>query len=281
MNGYLEKLEASARAVGHLLCLGLDPDPHRIEALLGRGGTAGAEQFLNELLETLEAGGAFPAALKPNLAYFEQYGSAGLALLERLLGRWRGRCPLILDGKRGDIGPSSLAYARALFEVWGADAVTVSPWMGRDSLEPFLERCGPRGVYVLVRTSNPGWADLQGLPCGQEPVWQVLARRLRQERRPGLGAVVGATGPEDLARASRLLEDMPLLVPGVGRQGGRGDQVLAALGAPLARHRVNVSSAILYAGEGRSVDWRQAALEAARRFARELALAGDSPGPNP
>ncbi len=248
---YLEKL---ARAES-LLCLGLDPDPAR----MGAGETP--ESFLNRLLEGLEEAGELPSTLKPNLAYFEQYGSRGLGMLERLLERWRSKALIILDAKRGDIGPSSQAYARALFDVWGADAVTVSPWMGRDSLEPFLERCPERGVYVLLRTSNPGAADLQ-LAQG---TWRRLATLLTADWfRPGLGAVMGATGPEELAElVGGAPPNFPLLIPGVGSQGGDAASVLQALGDSAPIHRVNVSSGILYAPEG--------ALEATRRYAASLA----------
>ncbi len=247
---YLDKL----RRAKSLLCLGLDPDPAR----MGAGETP--ESFLNRLLDSLEEAGALPSTLKPNLAYFEQYGSKGLAMLERLLERWRSKALIILDAKRGDIGPSSAAYARALFDVWGADAVTVSPWMGRDSLEPFLERCPERGVYVLLRTSNPGAADLQ-LAQG---AWRRLAALLTGEWfRPGLGAVMGATGPEELAEFVGRAPNFPLLIPGVGAQGGDAASVLEALGDSAPIHRVNVSSGILYASEG--------ALEATRRYAASLA----------
>ncbi len=218
---YLEKLARTDT----LLCLGLDPVPEKVGP--------DPEGFLNQLLEKLEATGRWPGALKPNLAYFEQYGSKGLQMLERLLERWASKSLVILDAKRGDIGPSSKAYARALFDTWGADAVTVSPWMGWDSLEPFLDYCPKKGVYVLLRTSNPGAKDLQ------DHVWERLAQQMAEHKRPGMGAVVGATRPEDLQTALQL--EIPLLIPGVGTQGGDIPQNLASV------HRVNVSSGILYA----------------------------------
>lgn len=272
MTPYLDRLRAAAEASGTLLCLGLDPVPERIARVDPGAPAEAAGRFLEGILAALEEAGVFPAALKPNLACFEQYGRPGLALLERLLSRWRERVPVILDAKRGDIGRSSAAYARACFDIWGADAVTLSPWMGRDSLEPFLERCPERGAYLLLLTSNPGSEDLQRLPAGDgRPLWRHLAERLAGDwHRPGVGAVVGATHPGELAEVAALREDLPLLVPGVGAQGGCAGEVAAALGAaPL--HRVNVSSAVLYAFEAGG-DYRQAAVAAARRFAGELAL---------
>lgn len=246
---YLERL----RQAGNLLCLGLDPDPRRIPEGVS------PLWFLHDLLERLEQAGALPSTLKPNLAYFEQFGSRGLQMLEHLLDRWRSKALIILDAKRGDIGPSSQAYARAVFDVWGADAVTVSPWMGRDSLEPFLERCPEKGVYVLLRTSNPGARDLQ-LADG---AWRRLADLLTGEwYRPGLGAVMGATGASELAEFAARQAELPLLIPGVGTQGGAAAEVMEALGASAPIHRVNVSSGILYAPEG--------PLEATRRYAESL-----------
>ena len=232
-------------------------------------------RFLDEILSALEDAGLQPAALKPNLAYFEQFGSAGLVWLEELLERYRGRAPIILDAKRGDIGPSSAAYARALFETWGADAVTVNPWMGRDSVEPFLAAKG--GVYLLIRTSNPGSAEIQTLPTADgTPVWEVLLGKiLAGWYRPGVGGVVGATQPEALARLTRLLGtvDFPLLIPGVGSQGGDARQVLERLPGRKELHRVNVSSSILYAFEKTSgLSPADAAVDAFRGYAEQLKL---------
>jgi orotidine-5'-phosphate decarboxylase len=227
---YLELLRRRSQEVGHILCLGIDPDLSRLKLSLAEW-----EDYVNDLLERLPA-----AAIKPNGAYFEALGSAGWAWLERLMQRWRGQVPMILDVKRGDIGPSSAAYARSAFEVLGADAVTVNPWMGKDSVQPFA-RYGPeRGHYILVRTSNPGHADLQ------PSHWRDL---LQTPYFAGAGAVVGATDIEDLRWCARHAPaDCPLLIPGVGSQGGEAAKVLAALVRPEI-HRVNVSSKILYAYE--------------------------------
>ncbi|MCA9796674.1 MAG: orotidine-5'-phosphate decarboxylase [Candidatus Eremiobacteraeota bacterium] len=257
---YLERLEQSARTSGNLLCLGLDPVPERIEPL-----GLDIETFLGRILERLEADGCLPSTLKPNLAYFEQFGSKGWAILERLLESWAPKCLIIADAKRGDIGRSSEAYARAMFEHLGADAVTVSPWMGADSIAPFLDRAPQRGTYLLVRTSNPGHADLQAA-C-----WQSLATRVREWK---AGAVVGATSVQDLSRAIELLgPEVPLLIPGVGTQGGEASEVMQALGQEPWRHRVNVSSAILYAFEqSPGLDFAEAAAQAARHYAAALNL---------
>lgn len=266
---YVERLEHSARAAGHLLCLGIDPDLKRLPLSLSAW-----EQHVDDLLTALADEGLRPAALKPNSAYFEAQGAAGFAWLERLVQRHRELCPIILDAKRGDIGPSSQAYATAAFERIGADAITVSPWMGKDSLAPFTAYNPQRGVYALVRTSNPGTRDLQQLPSGPEPLWQRLFRELPTwSPHSGLGAVVGATGPEDLHWVCSLAP-VPLLIPGVGAQGGDAATVMASLrtGRP-EWHRVNVSSKVLYAHEDYpDLKPRQASLRAFRKFSAELRL---------
>ena len=256
---YQDLLRASAQKAGHILCLGIDPDLDRLQLTL-----AGWEEYINQLLESVQ-----PAAIKPNAAYFEVYGCEGWAWLERLCGRWRGKLPIILDVKRGDIGPSSQAYARSAFERLEVDACTVNPWMGRDSIQPFASYAPERGFYALVRTSNPGHADLQKSSVDGRELWQKLLVELPGWF-PGAGMVVGATGPADLAfTCDHLAPNCPLLIPGVGSQGGRADQVLEQLKrTELALHRVNVSSKILYARE----DFPELSpLEAARRAFAEYA----------
>jgi orotidine-5'-phosphate decarboxylase len=260
---YALRLREAAARVGHILCLGLDPDLQRLPWSLERW-----EAHLEALLDQVQ-----PAAIKPNAAYFEVYGSAGWSWLERLIARQRGRCPIILDAKRGDIGPSSRAYARSAFETLGADAITVSPWMGRDSLAPFLEYAPERGAYALVRTSNPGTADLQQQVGPEGPLWQSLYRRLPDWCPDGLGAVVGATGPEDLQWICAQPE-VPLLIPGVGAQGGEAGLVMGALRSrEVGLHRVNVSSKILFACEDYpELEPLEASLKAFADYAQQLAL---------
>lgn len=235
---YAQLLRARAREVGHLLCLGIDPDLERLPLSMTQW-----ETYVEELLEAVQ-----PAAIKPNGAYFEALGSAGWAWLERLIARHNQHLPIILDVKRGDIGPSSRAYARSAFDHLRAHAVTVNPWMGRDSLQPFANYLPEKGMYVLVRTSNPGHQDLQKQLVQGHPLWQEL---LQRPWFPGSGAVVGATDVADLRWVCQNLpSDCPLLIPGVGTQGGEAGAVMQALREGQAElHRVNVSSKILYARE--------------------------------
>lgn len=261
---FLEKLKTGAERVGNILCLGLDPVPERVARAVGSPELGAAEDFLESILSALQDAGLLPSALKPNLAYFEQYGPEGLGLLTRLIERWSEHCLIICDAKRGDIGRSSLAYARTFFEYYKADALTVSPWMGKDSLEPFLDYGPQHGTYALLRTSNPGHGDIQAA------VWERLAVDFKDWGGPHLGAVVGATSVADLGRALELLGSRPLLIPGVGTQGGSAKDVLACLraaGDPWM-HRVNVSSGILYAEP--NGDYLSGAVRATEKFASQL-----------
>jgi orotidine-5'-phosphate decarboxylase len=233
---YLERLGARSRAAGTVLCLGLDPDPATIPDRFAKG-VAGLERFA-ELV--LEAALPFAAAVKPNLAFFEAFGSAGIAALERLRATIPADIPVIADAKRGDIGSTAARQAVALFDVLGADAVTVSPYLGQEAIRPLLER-EDRFAYVLCRTSNPGAGEVQDLRVlaggdragdaatgdASEPLHERVAR-LATRWGPGgtVGLVVGATAPEELATIRRVAPGLPFLVPGVGAQGGAIEPVL-------------------------------------------------------
>jgi orotidine 5'-phosphate decarboxylase subfamily 2 len=229
---YLERLAARSAAAGTVLCLGIDPDPAALPA--GFPPTlAGIERFARLILEA-----ALPAAaaVKPNLAFFEAYGSAGLAALERLRGLVPPDVPVVADAKRGDIGSTAARQAAALFDALGADAVTVNPYLGEEAVAPLLER-GDRFAYVLCRTSNPGAGELQGLLVAAddvtgapaEPLWARVARRATTWGPGGtVGLVVGATAPGELAAVRAIAPGLAFLVPGVGAQGGEIGPVLAA-----------------------------------------------------
>jgi orotidine-5'-phosphate decarboxylase len=227
---YLERLATRSAAVGSVLCLGLDPDV----AALPDGFShdlAGLERFATLILEA-----AVPtaAAVKPNLAFFESHGSAGVAALERLRGRIPADVPLVLDAKRGDIGSTSAHHAIALFDRLGADAVTVNPYTGGEALAPLLDRVG-RFAYVLCRTSNPGAGEFQGLmvvgdpssDAPAEPLYLRVARTVVGWGPGGtVGLVVGATAPAEMHAVRAVAPGLAFLVPGVGAQGGEIEPVL-------------------------------------------------------
>lgn len=272
--GFAALLERRVRRTGTLLCLGLDPDP----AAFPRGLTSdvrGAEAFTRLVLDA-----ALPhaAAVKANLAFFEAFGSAGLAALERLRASLPADVPFIADAKRGDIGSTAARHAAALYDGLGAHAVTVAPYVGATALAPLLERSG-RCVYVLCRTSNPGAGELQDLPVGPDTAsgvpGEALYRRVArlaltwQAAYGTVGLVVGATAPAELAAVRELAPGLPFLVPGVGAQGGDAAAVrdlAAATEGPLAASQgrgvlVNVSRGI--AGAAREAGDPGAALATA------------------
>jgi orotidine 5'-phosphate decarboxylase subfamily 2 len=226
---YLDRLAARSAAVSSVLCLGLDPDPEALPDGFSRD-VVGAERFARLVLDA-----ALPhvAAVKPNLAFYEAFGSAGLAALERIRAAIPADVPVLIDAKRGDIGTTASRQAEAIAGVLRADAVTLSPYLGRDAIDPFLER--DVFVYVLCRTSNPAAGDLQGLNVAADgergwPAEPLFARVARTAAcwapADRLGFVVGATAPAELASIRRVVLDRAFLVPGVGAQGGDLDAAL-------------------------------------------------------
>jgi orotidine-5'-phosphate decarboxylase len=227
---YLERLAARTRAVGSVLCVGMDPQLDGLPDGFGRD-LAGIERFC-ELL--LEASLPFAAAVKPNLAFFEAFGAPGIAALERLRGRVPSGVPFIGDAKRGDIGTTAARQAAALFDILGCDAITANPYLGSEAIAPLISR-RDRFAYVLCRTSNPGAGELQSLevaaaPGSDAPAEPLYARvaRLARSWGPGgtVGLVVGATAPVELERIRAIAPELTMLVPGVGAQGGEVDPVL-------------------------------------------------------
>jgi orotidine-5'-phosphate decarboxylase len=227
---YLERLDARSRATGTVLCLGLDPDPDGLPPGFTRS-LASLERFAALLLE---AAAPHAAAVKPNLAFFEAYGSSGMAALERLRATLPVDLPVIADAKRGDIGSTAARQAVALFDVLGADAVTVNPYLGAEAIAPLLGRAD-RFAYLLCRTSNPGAGELQDLEVVADATSGAPGERLHERVArlatgwgPGgtVGLVVGATAPAELATIRAIAPGLPFLVPGVGAQGGAIEPVL-------------------------------------------------------
>jgi orotidine 5'-phosphate decarboxylase subfamily 2 len=216
---FARRLDEAIDGAGSLLCLGLDPDGPRDVASAERQCLTLLEQTLDQV-----------CAVKPNLAFFEQYGSAGYAVLERLRGAVPSDRLLILDAKRGDMGNTAEAYARALFDVLGADVVTVNPLLGQDSVSPFLARTG-RGTFIVARSSNPGAADFleHSEGVGGRPLFErIVERALAWDPGGSVGFVVGATAPAAIIDVRRLAPDAPLLLPGVGAQGGDLEAAVSA-----------------------------------------------------
>jgi orotidine-5'-phosphate decarboxylase len=271
---FLDMLRAAERHNGSMVCVGLDPEPARFPGAL-RGD---ASRIFDFCAAIVEATADLVIAFKPQIAYFAAHRAEDQ--LERLMAHMRQAAPgvpVILDAKRGDIGSTAAQYAVEAFERYGADAVTLSPFMGFDSVEPYLKDHG-KGAFLLCRTSNPGGDDLQSQRLSSvagEPLLYEHVARLAQgpwNLNGQLGLVVGATYPAEIERVRAIAPTLPLLIPGVGAQGGdavatvkagwRGDA--QGTQAPII---VNSSRAILYASAG--ADFAQAArMEAARM--REL-----------
>lgn len=212
----------------------------------------------------VEATEEFAACYKPNSAFYEVMGAPGLEVLQAVIAAIPGRLPVILDNKRGDVGNTATHYARATFDVMGAGAATVNPYLGRDSVQPYLDY-SDRGVFLLCRTSNPGAADLQNLAVGDRPLYLEVARRAREwDDNHNVGLVVGATWPDDVSEIRAECPGMPLLLPGAGAQGG--DAVTAARNAagPSGRDLFVVSSSrgVMHASGGN--DFQHRASDAAR-----------------
>jgi orotidine-5'-phosphate decarboxylase len=264
VKGFVGRLAARWRAADSLLCVGLDPDRSRFPPHLRDAGDA-VFRFCSEIVD---ATGDLVCAFKPQIAYFASMRAE--SQLERLIDHIHQRypaVPVILDAKRGDIGTTAEHYAREAFHRYGADAVTLSPYMGYDSIQPFLA-WADRGAFLLCRTSNPGGADLQMLDVGGEPLYQRLARLVANEwnTQGQLGLVVGATYPAELAAVRSVAGELPLLVPGIGAQGGDiAATVAAGQSADGFGMVINSSRAILYAGNGEDFAERARAVALATR----------------
>ena len=265
---FIDKLHAAERAHQSLLCVGLDPDPAKLPGAW-RGQP---ERIFDFCARIVDATADLVIAFKPQIAYFAAHRAE--AQLERLMDHMRANAPavpIILDAKRGDIGSTAEQYAIEAFERYGADAVTLSPFMGFDSVQPYLAHAG-KGAFLLCRTSNPGGDDLQSQRLASvpgQPLLYELVAQLAQgpwNLNGQLGLVVGATYPAEIERVRQLAPTLPLLIPGVGAQGG---DALATVRAGYRQHNgrtsgpiiVNSSRAILYASNHDDFD------QAARREA--------------
>jgi orotidine-5'-phosphate decarboxylase len=256
---FTDKLLNISRKNKSWLCIGLDPDPELMPEV-------DVLQFNKAIIE---ATSDLVCAYKPNLAFYEALGSKGLAILEKTVKYISGDIPVIGDAKRGDIGNTARAYARALFSVLGFDAATVNPYLGFDSIEPFINY-QDKGVFILCRTSNRGATDFQNLCTNGLPLYEAVAQKAQEWNIYGnIGLVVGATYPEELKRVRSICPEMPLLIPGIGTQGG---DLASAVGYGVdvrgEKAIINVSRQILYASKER--DFAQAARNVAEKIRKQI-----------
>ena len=262
---FLDMLRDAATQNNSMLCVGLDPEPTRFPA----GMQGDAHKIYDFCAAIVDATADLVCAFKPQIAYFAAHGAEDQ--LERLMQHMRAnapRVPVILDAKRGDIGSTAEQYAREAFERYGADAVTLSPFMGFDSVEPYLRYPG-KGAFLLCRTSNPGGDDFQNQRLasvdGQPLLYEHIARLAQGpwNKNGQLGLVVGATYPAEIERVRAIAPQVPLLIPGVGAQGGDAAATVRAGWRQDGPIIVNSSRAILYASNG--ADFATAARHEAQR----------------
>ena len=270
---FIEQLRARWNQANSLLCVGLDPDPAKFPDAF----VDDADALFSFCRDIVDATAEFACAFKPQIAYFAAR-NGGETALQRLIAHVNGNfpdIPVILDAKRGDIGSTAEHYATEAFDRFGADAVTLNPYMGRDSAAPFLQR-NDRGCIFLCHTSNPGARDFQELTVadgsgGGEPLYQRIARTIASEWNTdgNCALVIGATFPEELKVIRSIVGDMPLLIPGIGAQGGDIEATVrngrTADGTGLM---INSSRSILYASQG--ADYADAAAQAARRLRDQI-----------
>jgi orotidine-5'-phosphate decarboxylase len=256
---FTDKLLNASRKNKSWLCIGLDPDPELMPEI-------DVLQFNQAIIE---ATCDLVCAYKPNLAFYEALGTEGLAILEKTVKYIPGDIPVIGDAKRGDIGNTARAYAKALFAVLGFDAATVNPYLGFDSIEPFINY-QDKGVFILCRTSNRGATDFQNLCTNGLPLYEAVAQKAQEWNIYGnIGLVVGATYPEELKKVRSICPEMPLLIPGIGAQGG---DLASAVGYGVdARGEnaiINVSRQILYASKEKN--FAQAARNMAEKIRKQI-----------
>jgi len=263
---FADRLAAAVERKGAPLCVGLDPDPELMPASLDVG------EFCRGIVDAVAE---VAVAVKPQAAFFEAQGPGGWATFTEVCGYAREVGLLVIaDAKRGDVPSTARAYAAAFAPL--ADALTVNPYLGYESLEPFIEQDG-LGLFVVVKTSNPGSGDVQDLPLADgRPLWQHVADLvdgwgqdlIGASGLSSVGAVVGATFPQEVAEARRLLPRSVLLLPGVGAQGGRPEDLSEAFAVGPAGALVSASRSVIYADGG--ADWQEAAAAEAARLADEL-----------
>ncbi|TBR40261.1 MULTISPECIES: orotidine-5'-phosphate decarboxylase [Dyella] len=246
---FMNSLQAAWQRNHSLVCVGLDPEPAKFPAHLKNR----ADAVFEFCAAIVDATADVVCTYKPQIAHFAALRAE--EALERLVAHIHARhpsIPVILDAKRGDIGSTAQHYVTEAFDRFQADAVTLNPYLGRDSIQPFLDRAD-KGVILLCRTSNPGGADFQALDCGGEPLYLRVAETVARDwnTHGNCALVTGATWPEELGKVRAVVGDMPLLVPGIGAQGGDVEAVLkhgrSADGTGLM---ISSSRAILYAGNG-------------------------------
>ncbi len=249
---YLSLLKSATDKTGSIACLGLDPILEEIP--LSGSPRSVIVNFYRDILNRMVQKQVLPSAVKPNYAFYAQYGLEGLEALGQVIELFSNEgFPIIFDAKRSDIGKTAAAYAREAFEFFKADAVTLSPYMGHDSIRPFQEQFPDKGYYILTRTSNKSASDIQEALVDNNPLYTHVAKMIIEWYTPGIGSVVGATYTDQLSHVATIFnsakKEIPLLIPGIGAQGGDLIEVvrILKLSGDIRIHRINSSSSINFA----------------------------------
>jgi orotidine-5'-phosphate decarboxylase len=274
---YTEKLKQSSKKFNNIVSMGLDPV---IEDIPIKTGTTKEKiiSFYESILNKIIQQNVYPAAVKPNYAFYAQYGIDGIEALLSVIELYKSQnIPVILDAKRGDIAKTALAYAKECFEFFNADAVTLAPYMGYDSIAPFIDNYPDKGFYVLNKTSNKSSKDFQDILINENPLYIHVSKKIVEWHKPGLGAVVGATYPDELKTISDIFikskKEIPLLIPGIGSQGGDIREIINILKnyPDINIHRINSSSEINYAYKKfKNMSFSEAAVEALKQLNNQI-----------
>ncbi len=281
----IQKLKDIQAKNNSIISLGIDLDAKKMPA--DYVGTN--KKMFDYVHRVIDATSDKVCAYKPNIAFFERFGADGISLLKQITQRIPEDIPIIIDGKRGDIGNTSSHYAAAMFEGLNADWVTINPYMGYDSIRPFIEY-KDKGVFILCLTSNSGSKDFQHLICDGHPLYRHVAEKVKYwDKDSNCGLVVGATQPEEIKEIREIAGDMPLLIPGVGAQGGDLETAAIYGTANFTKPAIiNVSRSVMYASQ--DLDFAQKAREEltklndainAVRTGQPAVVAAESTGPEP
>lgn len=271
---FTEKIHNRWSQVG-MVCVGLDPDFAQIPDVIKAENSSIEEVLFTFNREIIDATADLVCAYKPNVAFYEAHGEAGARALMRTVAHIKetyAEIPIILDAKRADIGNTNLYYVKAVFDELGADAITIHPYLGKEAVQPFLDR-RDKGVIVLVKTSNTGAEEFQNLKLTDsgEPLYAIVAKNVAHSwnANQNCSVVVGATYPEELEKVRAIIGDMPILIPGIGAQGGDvGKTVLAGKDSKGFGMMISASRSIIFASSG--ADFAQASRKATESLGRDI-----------
>jgi len=274
---YIDMLKQSDNKFSSIVCMGLDPV---IEDIPETGETPGAKifKFYEKILNKHIQKNIFPGAVKPNYAFYAQYGIDGIISLEKIIKIYKSAgIPVILDYKRGDIGKTAKAYAKEAFNFFEADSVTLSPYLGYDSIEPYITNYPAKGYYILTKTSNSSSGEIQDLKSDNKEIFLNVAELIVKWFHPGIGSVAGATYPEQLEKISDIFtnsgKEIPFLIPGIGAQGGSIEEVMKVIkrSSNISIHRINASSSLNYAYKTfKDLKYDDASVEALKQMNYEI-----------